>query len=353
MVVDALAHEGIRTPRRQSLKGREYGGEPFARGQVYKILNNPIYVGEIEHRGQRYPAQHQPIIDRETWDEVQRLLAANSQGDRGANASEASLLAGKVVDEGGEPMIAAHACKGARRYRYYVSRHLQHGNGDQDGVRIPAREIEVLVCEQLASAMEQPLSLLRPHDLPVADIKRIARAAPDVVAALQRHDRATVRALTEQITVRADRVSITINSDRAFELLDIKPAASGDPIEIHAGASLTRSGRVVRLVERDGRASNERAPDGVLVKLIAKARGWWVRLCQGDIDIADLAEAGGITSSYATRILRLAFLAPAVVDAILAGKQLASIDTKAITLKMQIANDWDDQRQAMLPARAN
>jgi DNA invertase Pin-like site-specific DNA recombinase len=44
-------------------RGRAIGGLSFARGHIYKILSNPLYIGEIEHRGVRYPGQHPPLID--------------------------------------------------------------------------------------------------------------------------------------------------------------------------------------------------------------------------------------------------------------------------------------------------
>src|SRR6202049_4219281 len=38
-------------------RGRAVGGLSFARGHLYKILSNPLYIGEIEHRGVRHPGQ--------------------------------------------------------------------------------------------------------------------------------------------------------------------------------------------------------------------------------------------------------------------------------------------------------
>jgi hypothetical protein len=70
----------------------------------------------------RYKGQHQPIIDRVIWDAVQARLGGNVPGERRTtNTPTASLLAGLIVDEAGEPLVAAHACKGKVRYRYYVS----------------------------------------------------------------------------------------------------------------------------------------------------------------------------------------------------------------------------------------
>src|SRR5205807_5643839 len=63
-------------------RGRAVGGLSFARGHLYKILSNPLYIGEIEHRGVRYPGQHPPLLDATTWDAVQAQLAANHHENR-------------------------------------------------------------------------------------------------------------------------------------------------------------------------------------------------------------------------------------------------------------------------------
>ena len=39
-------------------------GHSFSRGALYKLLSNPIYIGEIRHKGTSYPGQHPPIIER-------------------------------------------------------------------------------------------------------------------------------------------------------------------------------------------------------------------------------------------------------------------------------------------------
>src|SRR3954447_9598198 len=56
--------------------GRTIGDRAFSRGHLYKILSNPLYVGEIVHKGRHYPGQHPAILDRETWDAVQAQLKA-------------------------------------------------------------------------------------------------------------------------------------------------------------------------------------------------------------------------------------------------------------------------------------
>jgi DNA invertase Pin-like site-specific DNA recombinase len=46
------------------------------------MLKNPLYVGMITHGGEHYPADHEPIIDREAWDKASELREARSAQGR-------------------------------------------------------------------------------------------------------------------------------------------------------------------------------------------------------------------------------------------------------------------------------
>lgn len=45
---------------------------------LHKLLKNPYYKGEIHYRGVIYPGVHEPLVDPQTWQQVQDLLAANN-----------------------------------------------------------------------------------------------------------------------------------------------------------------------------------------------------------------------------------------------------------------------------------
>jgi hypothetical protein len=61
-------------------------------------------------------------------------------------------------------------------------------------------------------------------------------------------------------------------------------------------------------------------PDGVLVKALARAWRWQKLLDQGVYcSVTEIADAEKISNSYVSRILRLALLAPDLVEAILGG----------------------------------
>ena len=62
------------------------------------MLQNRIYLGETTHKGSSYPGEHEAIVDRELWEKVQKILAANCVSRRaGGSAKSSSLLADDLV----------------------------------------------------------------------------------------------------------------------------------------------------------------------------------------------------------------------------------------------------------------
>src|SRR5205809_6084744 len=150
---------GLSTKRSTTAGGTERGGRPFSRGHIYNLLSNPIYIGEIAHKGQLYPGQHPGLIDAYTWAAVRDQLAANARDHRRkAHAAEPSLLAGVLVDARRERLTPSHAGKQAPRYRYDVSTALitEAGTDRAQGWRLPAQEIEDAVIRVLAYALASP-----------------------------------------------------------------------------------------------------------------------------------------------------------------------------------------------------
>src|SRR6202047_2963650 len=150
-----LARLNLTTKPYATPRGRAVGGLSFARGHLYKILSNPLYIGEIEHKGARYPGQHPPLVDAATWDAVQAQLAANHHENRTrTNARSKSLLAGLIFDEAGNRLVSSHATKNGKRYRYYIT---TQGAGRSEAapkrapLRLPAALIDELVLTKLQS----------------------------------------------------------------------------------------------------------------------------------------------------------------------------------------------------------
>ncbi len=58
------------------------GGKPFKREQIAYLLSNPFYAGRFRYAGEMYDGAHAPIISRELFDRVQKVLKARSNANR-------------------------------------------------------------------------------------------------------------------------------------------------------------------------------------------------------------------------------------------------------------------------------
>jgi DNA invertase Pin-like site-specific DNA recombinase len=230
---------GLRTKRRVTAYGTEHGGNPFARGHLYRLLSNPIYAAQIAHKGQLYLGQHPALIDNETWTAVRDRLAANAGDHRyKAKSAEPSLLAGLLVDARGERLTPSHAVKKGRRYRYYVSASLitEAGTDRAQGWRFAAREIEDAVITILVDALSSPARLLDwfgTTGMPGDQTRKMLARAARLVAALggspeQRSP--AIRALVEQVTVDKQTIVIKVRHgpllDRPMYRHRIHPATA-------------------------------------------------------------------------------------------------------------------------------
>src|SRR5208282_2320523 len=138
-----LKSQGYLTRHFTSSSGRAYGGRPFSRGHLYRILQNRIYLGYVVHKDANYPGEHEAIVDQKLWEQVQQVLAENRQALKtGAHFASGSLLKGLIFDDAGNRMSPIHANKGGRRYRYYVSQPLLQHRSEEAGSapRVPAHE---------------------------------------------------------------------------------------------------------------------------------------------------------------------------------------------------------------------
>src|SRR5687767_9428084 len=51
LLQQAIESSGLRTKSYVARSGRAMGGQTFTRGHLYKILSNPLYLGEVSHKG--------------------------------------------------------------------------------------------------------------------------------------------------------------------------------------------------------------------------------------------------------------------------------------------------------------
>jgi hypothetical protein len=132
--------------------------------------------------------------------------------------------------------------------------------------------------------------------------------------------------------------------DRIARMPDAEAVAS--PLILSVPAVLRRAGREMALVVR-AEPGAPPTPDRALLRLVLKARALWDTLLRGGVaGLGELAAREGMSGSYATRLVRLAFLAPDILAAILEGEQPDDLTAAQLlrACRRGLPLDWREQR---------
>src|SRR6266480_2826703 len=158
-----LRGRGILTKVRRLANGRTIGGIPFTRGPLAHLLRNRFYIGEVVYKGNICPGEQPPILDRDLFEAVQAKLSEQRIFHRATRTSSESLLLGRIFDDRGNRMTPSHSRKQGLRYRYYVASALIQGQPELVGsvTRVPAADIESLVCNAVAQHANEPAAYVR------------------------------------------------------------------------------------------------------------------------------------------------------------------------------------------------
>ncbi|MCZ6509523.1 MAG: recombinase family protein, partial [Alphaproteobacteria bacterium] len=349
--------QGIVTKRRQS-GDRATGGKPFARGNLYQLLHNPLYVGEIPHKGNTYPGQHKAIIDRETWEAVQSQLSTNATARQsGENIKGNRLLTGLIYDETGDPLCPTYSIKKGRRYRYYISKRLVHSPEPHgDGWRIPAKELEHIVQQTICAFLNNKTRLLDALPSIAASprhIQRLMRGASKLSAEIAAdgsiEHRTKLRHLIHRATLSQSTIRIEIPERNLLELMlehrDTRTDETDHLIHLEASTAVRRRGVETKLIIP---SHDHRAPDQRLIKLIARPCEWLEQLSAGSAtSVRAIARRDNLNEGDVSRFLLLAFLAPDIVEAIISGRQPTELTAETLRRACPIPYSWADQRNLL------
>ena len=351
-----LEQRGIVSKRRPGRAGSSAGGNRVKGGALYTLLQNPVYRGQVRHKGNVYPGQHEAIVDADLWQIVQDRLAANRQERTLAVGAEApSLLAGLIIDASGGRLSPSHANKRGKRYRYYVSRSLLAGIVDASGaaMRVPAGDIEGLVLDRLRVFLAARLEIAEafaPLSLTATALERVLGRASELASQWLTLPPAELRSLTrsivETITVMPDRVDVAITLAGLAKALRsgrlLKPVET-PPCVLSIGASLRRAGKGKRIVIAGARRLE---PSEGLVRLVRDS--FMARdhlLADTDESINAITARLGRSKGYMTALMRLSYLAPSIVDDMLAGRQPLGLTVKQLLrVSKDLPHDWAEQR---------
>jgi site-specific DNA recombinase len=317
ILADELAAAGSRSKVRSFSNGRSVGGVSFSRGSLAQLLQNPLYAGKVSHRDELFDGEHEPLIECAMWEDVQQLLATNRRERlHGERARSPGLLTGLITDADGRPMTPVFTSKGSQQHRYYVTR-LKPGEDSHSAWRVPAGDIDRAVLECTSKFLSHRA---------VEDLGADNRAFP---LDLTRHSVPEQRRVLLEAKVRVQlglsNIMVSIGGEREQEVL--------------LPASFARRGNEMKLVI--GTEGQPTDPDPVLIKLLAHANAAREAIATGTAD--------PLVSNYSKRhlwqLLRLNWLAPDIVTAIVDGRQPPSLTGRRLLRAADVPLSWEEQRR--------
>ena len=316
-LIETLHERGIAPPDRRLTNGRTLRSPAWRRGPLAHILRNRFYIGEVVYRGEVHAGEHEAIVPRDLFQQVQVRLSDQAVSRRTANTHAEALLAGLLFDDAGHAMSPSHANKRGVRYRYYVSQALLQGRKSEAG---SVRRVS-------ASSVEEPI---------IAALRTSGLIDP------MRDPATSVRETIARVTVEASRLVVKLRSAE-YARAGIETTILEVPFTPHRPS---RKGIAHALADRVPRL-DPKARDALLAA-IARARRWHDQLMQGTTTLGAIARTEGLAERYVRRAITLAFLCPAVLRSIADGSAPVSLTIASLTESLPLS--WAEQERTFLAA---
>lgn len=233
-----LNARGVTTKSWTTKKGTCHQGKLWTTQHVYRALRNKTFLGLVEHGGEEYPGEHEAIIDRKLWDNVQNALSSGVGRQRRQQTHETNALLHKLIRCGhcGKAMTNSYTRKNGKVYRYYVCGTAAKLGYDACPIRtVPAGDIETAVLDHLRTILCSPELIAQTFR---AMQVRAADERDPVVPSLTEHDVAgllntldpvwnelypaeqyrIMRALVEQVVVTECGIDITLRANGLYSV---------------------------------------------------------------------------------------------------------------------------------------
>ncbi len=154
-----IRRRGWTTKRWVSASDKVHGGVDFGKSTLQKLLTNPLYVGQIRCGDEIVDAEHEAIVDSETFEAAQACLAGNRVTNGSApRTKRTALLAGLLRCSACDAAMTRTATvKRRRSYAYYVcTRRQKEGAHACPTAPVAAGEIEAFVIDQIRGIGSDP-----------------------------------------------------------------------------------------------------------------------------------------------------------------------------------------------------
>jgi site-specific DNA recombinase len=229
--LEAMATRGIRSKRWTTLEDKSFGGGPWTKTRLSRLLSHPVYLGKVELRGTIYDGEQPAIVSEDLWHRVQGILRRNSRaGGRAVRNRHSALLRG-ILECGSCSNVLTHTYtrRHGKLYRYY-----SHGPAKTKCPtrNIPAAEVEAFVVERIQGIGRDPklralvLDQMRTHtpDVDPAELAEVLQRFTPIWAALAPREQArALQLLVSRVVHDGERqtLSITFRPTNLGSLMEV------------------------------------------------------------------------------------------------------------------------------------
>lgn len=318
-------------------------GINFSKGNLYYILSNQIYIGQVKHKKNIYEGEHQEIIAKETFDKVQELMCQNRVDKNcGVKSSSNSLLAGKLYDDKNNRMSPSHSNTRKRRYRYYVSLAVTKLKKEQEGSvsKIPAGEIESFVVETIKEFLTDTKKIqkyithfdLTKQKLILSAIKNIEDFSEPKF----------IRSILSKVVISKDSIEIIICENHLIKTLESLTNGfvssnetimeTDTPIKISKKVEITKTSQTGNILIINTGDKLTPLPNPYLINAIVKSHYWNKLLIEGKVNsVKEIQKLEDLKDpTYVRDILNLKFLPPSLTEQILCGTQSRDLSVQKL-----------------------
>ena len=361
-VIEAVRQAGFKTVEKPMKSGKTYGGNFLEHGAVHRILRNPIYVGEVHGHDRTYKGLHEPIITRELWDAAQALRDEKRKPDPKRLKSK-HLLGGLLWDDHGRHMLVEARGRQAKRPFAYVSSYARWSKVEKI---VPYRVDAFLLDKLILAAVSDLLSdrskireALKRFVVDYAEIDRLAEKAAgaakfleaspadwqkDILASLLSRIEVSVISVSLMFRLAELRRFLSWRGDSKF-LGRIADRASEARYELKLEVAVVTPTVWPVLQIDPADVPTPGKPDRKLIKLLARARkAQDLFYSNRGLSVRELARRLETGPLMFLRLLRLNYLAPDIVAAILDGNQPETLCAPYL-LESNFPVDWSLQRK--------
>lgn len=364
-VAKELAEQLVVRRSRISKRGNYVQGRKICTSSVWNMLGNPLYVGDVRTKGKCYTGEHDAIVSRRLWDEVQAVRERRTL-KKIVQKYPTDLLRDLMYDSYGRRMGVFRDHRYACVARYYISNQTEWGR--RHGARryrTKADPLEQLILASVGSLLsdrERTRAMLLKLGIHDASLNRLVAAGSFVAkmldSATPRHKQCVLKVLIEKIELSGTLIKIVIRTPELPALLtwDGVGLVRGNPAEwgrphvtdiIDVAGNAISLKRELTLLMKRCVTDNPIKPNARLVALLQKARAAQSVLDDRAVwDVNQMARRIHCHPKRFTRLVRLNYLAPDIIAAIRDGTQPSTLDCRGL-MAADLPMDWTLQRRLL------